>query len=193
MLTNHKDAVSMAAEDRRYFVMWTDAKPEQPDYYSTFADWVNDPENQSHVLYYLMHRDVTKFNIKAPPPKTKAKMEMVDATMTRGENTIAVIRDILKEAPLKDIVSENGVYSMLHDMAPEIAREVVKIPKFSPRYPIRKALTELGYIKLEMAAVKRIGNKVHQLTVYTTPESKDKYEAMRPVELYDLVNVALDF
>jgi len=193
MLTNHKDAVSMAAEDRRYFVMWTDARPEQSEYYSAFADWVNDPENQSHVLYYLMHRDVSKFNIKAPPPKTKAKMEMVDATMTRGENTIAVIRDLLKEAPLKDIVSENGIYAMLHDMAPDIAREVVKIPKFSPRYPIRKALVELGYTKLDIMAVKRIGNKVHQLTVYATPEAKDKYEAMRPVELYDLVNVALDF
>jgi Family of unknown function (DUF5906) len=193
MLTNHKDAVSMAAEDRRYFVMWSEEKPQAPEYYSTFAEWVSDVENQSHVYHYLLHRDVSKFNIKAPPPKTTAKMDMVDATMTKAESLVAVIRDILREAPLKDIVSETGIYAVLMDISNDVAREVVKIPRTSPRYPIRLALKELGYEKLDQNAVKKIGGKVHQLPVYCIPESKDKYVAMRPVEIYDIVNSALDF
>jgi hypothetical protein len=193
MLTNHKDAVSMAAEDRRYFVMWSEAKPQSPDYYSTFAEWVMDVENQSHVYHYLLHRDVSKFNIKAPPPKTTAKMDMVDATMTKAESLVAVIRDILREAPLKDIVSEPGIYAVLMDISNDVAREVVKIPRTSPRYPVRLALKELGYEKLDNNAVKKIGGKVHQVPVYCIPESKDKYVAMRPVEIYDIVNSALDF
>ena len=193
MLTNHKDAVSMAAEDRRYFVMWSEEKPQSPEYYSSFADWVSDVENQSHVYYYLLHRDVSKFNIKAPPPKTTAKMDMVDATMTKAESLVAVIRDILREAPLKDIVSEPGIYAVLMDISNDVAREVVKIPRTSPRYPIRLALKDLGYEKLDQNAVKKIGGKVHQVPVYCIPESRDKYAPMRPVEIYDIVNSALDF
>ena len=193
MLTNHKDAVSMASEDRRYFVMWTEEKPQDPSYYTAFANWVIEPENQSHVYHYLLHRDISKFNIKAPPPKTTAKMDMVDATMTRAESLVAVIRDILREAPLKDIVSENGVYAMLLDTSTDIAREVVRVPKTSPRYPIRLALKDLSYEKLEMNAVKKIGGKVHQFPVYCLPESRAKYLAMKPVEIYDIVSSALDF
>jgi len=193
MLTNHKDAVSMAAEDRRYFVMWSEQPPQSPEYYTSFAEWVFDVENQSHVYKYLLDRDVSKFNIKAPPPRTTAKMEMVDATMTKAESLVAVIRDILREAPLKDIVSEPGIYGVLLDISNDVAREVVKIPRTSPRYPIRLALRELGYEKLEANAVKKIGGKVHQVPVYCIPESRNKYTAMRPVEVYDIVNSALDF
>lgn len=193
MLTNHKDAVSMAAEDRRYFVMWSEVAPKDPHYYSRFFDWVSDPDNQSHVYHYLLHRDLRGFNVKAPPPKTAAKMDMVDATMTRAENTVAVIRDILRDAPLKPVVSEAGVYSFLLDAAPETAREVARIPKSSPRYPVRLALRELGYEKLDVTAAKKVAGKVHQIPVYALPYDRPAYEAMRPVEIYDLVSSALAF
>lgn len=193
MLTNHKDAVSMAAEDRRYFVMWSEQPPQNPSYYEGFFEWVSDPDNQSHVYHYLLHRDVSRFNVKAPPPRTKAKMDMVDATMTRAESIVAVIRDILRDSPLKEVVSEPGIYAMLVDVAPEAAREVAKIPRTSPRYPIRLALKELGYVKMANNAAKKIGGKVHQVPTYCLPEVQDKYEAMRSVEVYDMVNSALDF
>lgn len=193
MLTNHKDAVSMAAEDRRYFVMWSEVPPESSSYYEEFYEWVSNQDNQSHVYHYLLHRDVSKFNVKAPPPKTKAKMDMVDATMTRAESIVAVIRDILRDAPLKPVVSEPGIYAMLIDTAPEAAREVAKIPRTSPRYPIRLALKELGYEKMVVNAAKKIGGKVHQVPTYCMPEDKEKYESMKSVEIYDMVNSALDF
>jgi hypothetical protein len=193
MLTNHKDAVSMAAEDRRYFVMWSEETPETPQYYTEFSEWVMNPDNQSHVYDYLLQRDISKFNIKAPPPKTRAKMEMVDATMTRAESLVAVIRDVLRDAPLKDVLSEPGAYAVLLDTAPEAAREVAKIPRTSPRYPVRLALKELGYERMPTNAAKKIGGKVHQIAVYCLPENRAKYEAMRSVEIYDMINSAVEY
>jgi len=187
MLTNHKDAVSMAAEDRRYFVMWSEAAPQSPEYYQHFADWVSDEENHARVYDYLLRRDVSKFNIKAPPPKTDAKAEMVDATMTRSENLVVVIRDIFQEIGLKDVVAEAPLYEQLKNISPDIARDVIKVPRSSPRYPIRLALKMLGYEAMKEKAFKKVAGKVHFVNVYCQTAKMEEYESKRPVDLYDLV------
>jgi hypothetical protein len=145
MLTNHKDAVSMAAEDRRYFIIWSDKAPMDPDYYYSFAEWVMDPENQSHVYDYLLKRDVSKFNVKARPPKTAAKTEMVEATMTKAENLVAVIRDFLVEENLGDVVSMPPIYDRLREKYPDNARDVSRIAPSHANYPIKLALKQLGF------------------------------------------------
>lgn len=193
MLTNHKDAVSMAAEDRRYYVMWSEKKPRPSDYYKDFAQWVTDPENQSHVYDYLLKRDVSKFNIKAPPPATLAKTDMVDATMTKSENLVIVVRDILADLDMKEAVAETMVYEQLREVAPDIAREVIKVPRSSPRYPIRKALKLLGYTTMQNKAVKKVNGKVRFLTVLALEDKLDELEKMRPVDLFDLVQHPVEY
>lgn len=187
MLTNHKDAVSMAAEDRRYFVMWSEAAPESAAYYEAFAKWAMNEDNQSRVYDYLLKRDVSKFNIKSAPPKTAAKLDMVDATMTRSENLVVVIRDIMDEMGMKDVVAEGPIYDRLKDIAPDIAREVIRVPKSSPRYPIRLALKMLGYEALKNRAAKKVDGKIRFLTVFGKIDKMEELEAMRLVDLYDMV------
>lgn len=193
MLTNHKDAVSMAAEDRRYFVIWSETKPLESKYYQDFALWASDPENQSHVYDYLLKRDVSKFNIKAAPPKTLAKAEMVDATMTRNENLVAVVRDIFKEMGLKDVVAEGPLYDQLRDSAPDIAKEVMRIPRSSPRYPIRLALKQMEYEVLPKQAVKKVNGRVRFITVFCLKEKFKDHEDARPVDLFDMVQHPVEF
>ena len=193
MLTNHKDAVSMAAEDRRYFVMWSEARPHNSDYYKEFALWVTDSENQSHVYDYLLKRDISKFNIKAAPPKTTAKLDMVDATMTRSENLVVVVRDIFADMGLKEVVSENGLYDQLREIAPDVAREVLKIPRSSPRYPIRKALKMLGYATMKTRASKKVNGKVRFVTVLVVEDRMEEFEKARPTDLYDMVQHPVEY
>jgi hypothetical protein len=81
----------------------------------------------------------------------------------------------------------------LLDAAPETARDVAKIPKSSPRYPVRLALRDLGYEKLDVVAAKKVAGKVHQIPVYAMPTDRPQYEQMRPIEIYDLVSSALAF
>lgn len=193
MLTNHKDAVSMAAEDRRYFVMWSEAAPEKAEYYERFARWVMNEDNQSRVYDYLLKRDVSKFNIKSAPPKTAAKLDMVDATMTKSENLVVVIRDIMEEMDMKDVVAEGPIYDRLKEIAPDIAREVIRVPKSSPRYPIRIALKMLGYDTMKSRAVKKVAGKVRFLTVFGKVDKMDELNAMRPVDLYDMVQHPVEY
>ena len=193
MLTNHKDAVSMAAEDRRYFVAWSEKPPKGADYYKDFALWVSDPENHSHVYEYLLRRDISKFNVKAAPPKTTAKLEMVDATMTKSENLVVIVRDIFADMGLKDVVAEHSLYDQLHEIAPDIAREVIKVPRSSPRYPIRKALKMLNYVVLKNKACKKVNGKVKFITVHALEEHLEKYEAARPVDLFDMVQHSVEY
>jgi hypothetical protein len=193
MLTNHKDAVSMAAEDRRYFVMWSETPPLTSDYYKEFALWVTDPENQSHVYHYLLKRDISKFNIKAAPPKTSAKLDMVDATMTKSENLVVVVRDIFADMGLKEVISETSLYDQLREVAPDVAREVIKVPRSSPRYPIRKALKMLGYTTLKNRAIKKVNGKVKFITVMAVEEKLEEYENARPVDLFDMVQHPVEY
>jgi hypothetical protein len=193
MLTNHKDAVSMAAEDRRYFVMWSSQQPHDSEYYKEFALWVTDPENLSHVYHYLLKRDVSKFNIKAAPPKTSAKLDMVDATMTKSENLVVVVRDIFADMGLKEVVAEHSLYDQLREVAPDVAREVIKIPRSSPRYPIRKALKMLGYVALKSKAVKKVNGKVRFITVLGLEEKIEEFEKLRPVDLFDMVQHPVEY
>ena len=193
MLTNHKDAVSMAAEDRRYFVMWSERPPMNADYYQDLFEWCSDPENQSHVFEYLLRRDISRFNIKAPPPKTLAKADMVDATMTRQEALVVVIRDILADMNLKDVIAEGALYDHLREVAPDLAREIIKIPRSSPRYPLRLAIKALGYETLVQKALKKVDGRVRSFTVYALKDKMEEYEGSRPVDLFDMVQHPVEY
>jgi hypothetical protein len=193
MLTNHKDAVSMAKEDRRYFVMWTDEQPETPEYYRDFVEWVADVENQGRVYDYLLRRKISNFNVKSPPPRTLAKEDMVDATMTRGENLVIVVRDILADMSMKDVVAESPIFDQLKDVSPDVARDVIKIPRSSPRYPIRLALKMLGYEVMPIKATKKVQGKVVQITVHCLSDKMTEYVTHRPVDLYDMVQHPVEY
>jgi hypothetical protein len=78
--TNHRDALFLTEDDRRHFVCWSEAK--QDDWskkqWDQWWQWHNGG-GYEHVAAWLRGRDVSRFNSKAPPPKTDAFWSMVDA------------------------------------------------------------------------------------------------------------------
>ena len=79
MFTNHEDALAPTQGDRRYWVhkCLIDEKP-APALFTTYWDWLNKEGGDAHVFAYLLARDVSAFNPKAPAPMTEAKQEMID-------------------------------------------------------------------------------------------------------------------
>jgi uncharacterized protein DUF5906 len=81
--TNHKtDGIYLPADDRRSFVAWSDRAKED----ECFADghWQKMYDYYANsgieaVAAYLMRRDISGFNPKAPPPKTEAFWAIVNA------------------------------------------------------------------------------------------------------------------
>jgi hypothetical protein len=80
--TNHKtDGIYLPADDRRHFVAWSDLTKDDFDvqYWVSLWQWYN-AGGDGHVAAYLAELDLSDFDPKAPPPKTQAFWEIVDAS-----------------------------------------------------------------------------------------------------------------
>jgi Family of unknown function (DUF5906) len=79
--TNHKtDGIYLPADDRRHYVAWSELTKEdfEPAYWTGLYAWYDNGGDQ-HVAAYLDGLDLSEFDSKAPPPKTAAFWEIVDA------------------------------------------------------------------------------------------------------------------
>ena len=70
----------LPANDRRTYVAASNCKKEEfePEYWNKFWVWY-EGGGFEHVAAYLATRDISNFDPKAPPPKTQAFWEIVDA------------------------------------------------------------------------------------------------------------------
>lgn len=186
MLTNHKDAISMAAEDRRYFVMWSDAPPKDSDYYSLFSSWVANSENQGYVYDYLLKRDISRFNINARPPKTAAKVAMIETTMTKAENLVEVVKDYLDDRGIGDVVSMPPIFNDLREVYPDNARDISRIGTSKAHYPIKLALEQMGYERYPKKVARRVHGVVKRLVIFIKTEKMERYSKMPDSDLYAL-------
>src|SRR5262249_12047806 len=79
--TNHKsDGIFLPSDDRRHYVAWSDLTKENftQDYWSRIWSWYADGD-YCHVAAYLAQLDLSDFDPKAPPAKTAALWNIVDA------------------------------------------------------------------------------------------------------------------
>lgn len=93
--TNHKaDGIFLPPDDRRHFVAWSDlTKDDFADgYWKDLWSWYANG-GFGHVAAYLAERDLTGFDAKAPPPKTSAFWDIVDAGRAPEDAELADILD----------------------------------------------------------------------------------------------------
>ena len=93
--TNHPDALYLPADDRRHLVLWSDLPgiAKQDASAQAMHAWYARGGN-AHVAAYLHAYDLSKFNPKAPPPKTTAFWQMVNADRGSADNDLA---DVLED------------------------------------------------------------------------------------------------
>jgi Family of unknown function (DUF5906) len=95
--TNHKaDGIYLPPDDRRHFVAWSDLTREDfsADYWSRLWAWYAKGGDQ-HVAAYLQELDISSFDPKAPPPKTSAFWDIVDASRAPEDAELADVFDRL--------------------------------------------------------------------------------------------------
>jgi len=96
--TNHKmDGIYLPADDRRHYVAWSDLTKEdfEEDYWRKLWAWYGSG-GLGHVAAYLAEFDLSGFDPKAPPPKTAAFFDIVDANRAPEEAELADIFDRMK-------------------------------------------------------------------------------------------------
>jgi hypothetical protein len=94
--TNYKaDGIYLPADDRRHFVVWSDRNREefQREYWNDLWGWY-EREGYGHVAAYLTGLDISAFDPKAPPRKTSAFWNIVDASRAPEDAELA---DVLEE------------------------------------------------------------------------------------------------
>ncbi len=113
--TNHKtDGLYLPADDRRHYVMWSDAKPAEfsKEYWDKLWAWYGSG-GYGHVAAYLSTLDISSFNPKAPPPKTEAFWEIVNANRSTEDAELedaidAMGKENSKAITLLDILAHVG-------------------------------------------------------------------------------------
>ncbi len=94
--TNNKDALHLPADDRRHFVAWSPRSKDdfQPGYWHALYRWFANGGNEI-VAHHLATLDLGGFDAKAPPPKTRAFWEIVDASRAPEDAELADAIDAL--------------------------------------------------------------------------------------------------
>jgi hypothetical protein len=80
--TNYKvGGIFLPADDRRHYVAWSDLEPTDfdDDYWKKLWGWFDESGGDAMVAHYLLNLDLSGFNPKAPPLKTPAFWQIVDA------------------------------------------------------------------------------------------------------------------
>ena len=93
--SNHKaDGIYLPPDDRRHFVAWSDLAKEEfpPAYWNGLWEWYA-RGGCGHVAAYLAKLDLSAFDPKAPPPKTAAFWDIVDANRAPEDAELADVLD----------------------------------------------------------------------------------------------------
>ena len=93
--TNHKsDGIYLPADDRRHYVAWSNLTKEEftPEYWNDLWAWY-ETGGHGHVAAYLIGLDISGFDPKAPPPKTPAFWDIVDANRAPEDAELADVLD----------------------------------------------------------------------------------------------------
>jgi hypothetical protein len=102
--TNHKsDGIFLPDDDRRHFVAWSNCTKEDfgEDYWNQLWTYYANG-GVRHVATFLAQLDIGGFNAKAPPPKTEAFWDIVDASRAPEDAELA---DVLDELGNPDAVT----------------------------------------------------------------------------------------
>jgi hypothetical protein len=106
--TNHKtDGIYLPPDDRRHFVAWSPATKEEFEggYWEKQWGWYR-AGGIAHVAAYLAGLDISDFDPKAPPPKTQAFWDIVEAGRSPEDAELA---DVLDRMGNPDVTTLNHI------------------------------------------------------------------------------------
>lgn len=119
--TNHKvHGMHLAADDRRHFVAWSDVTKEEfePEYFTELYAWMTLGGGMAHAAAYLDQVDISRWDCKAPPPKTNAFWEMILADTPQESGDMA---EVLRQMGNPEAVTIEGLRTVSQAMGPSKA------------------------------------------------------------------------
>jgi hypothetical protein len=161
--SNERVAINLPSDDRRWFVIWSDAKRMTDEEGAVMWAWLGNG-GKSAVAAWLHARDVSAFNPGASPFLTEAKAIMVEAGMSGAESFLVdLMRNRLGEFS-KGVVG--APWHALCDRLQGLVQGNVKIVQPA----LLHALKEAGWVDMGRLKSRRHDTKKH---IFCAPEMAD--------------------
>jgi len=153
LTTNDKvGGIYLAPDDRRNYVAWSDSRREdfEEEYWNDIYRWYHEEDGIEHVVAYLDAYDLSDFDAKAPPSKTAAFWEIVDAGRVPENAELADAIDALGETTVLDQVRRPDAVTI--EQVREISRDEGLREFLSDRKTARQVphrFEECGYVAVQ--------------------------------------------
>lgn len=176
-LSNSEDALKIDKDDRRYFIVTSDALPNSTEYYTNLWQWIE--QNLGVLLEWLLSIGLGTFSPDARPPATEGKRRMVEAGRDELEDWLAELIEVGAFPFQGDLVELSDVRRVLRDQA---SSSRIEHPFTRPA--LMRALKALG--------ARNLGQKTGIVDgLKTRPSlwavrSAETYERMSPQTLVEL-------
>ncbi len=171
-MSNFRDAIHLSDDDRRWFVLWSDAPKMAQGEAQALWGWYGSG-GIGNVAYALSQRALNAFNPAAPPPMTDAKRRLLNVRQESVEETL-----------LADIRARRGVFAegIIGGPWADIARRLEGIMgRGTIPIKVLSSIIELsGWVNRGLIGTVRNPNK---RTVFTAPDSV--YGAMNNAQCRD--------
>jgi hypothetical protein len=175
--TNNKtDGIYLPAEDRRHMVAWSSLSKDDfaKDYWRKLYAWYLKGGNAA-VAAYLANWDLSGFDPKAPPPKTEAFWEIVNASRAPEDAELADVLDVLGRP---DVVTLDRVASQASVLQPAFA-EWLRDRRHARRVPHR--FEDCNYVVVrnphDTEGRWKMGGKRHTVYGKTSLSERDRIAA----------------
>lgn len=114
LFSNHKDAIPMDDNDRRWYVVHLAAAPRADHVYAYLYSLLENPAFIDSLGVWLRMRDISKFNPGARPPVTEAKRRAIEASKSDFQRLARLIvkhwpSDFIDAASLTSIMFEDDM------------------------------------------------------------------------------------
>ena len=171
--SNERMAITIPSNDRRWFVIWSDAVCMDPAASGRIWAWYK-AGGMASVAAWLHQRDVSAFNSGAAPPMTEAKAIMVESGMSGAESfLVELLRGRIGEFASGVMGGPwQGVCDRLGGMAPPGMRV--------PVAALLHAFREAGWVDMGLLKSRANPSKKH---VFAAPDMASKAKS----DLRDLV------
>jgi hypothetical protein len=123
LFTNEEHPMLISNGDRRHFVLGSslnvmdretgNPRPEWVSYFDQLWAWMKTSGGWEQVVYYLITRDINKFNPKAAPPMTESKAIIIEHGHSHVDTLIASLIAERVGVFRRDIVSPEDVLAWL--------------------------------------------------------------------------------
>lgn len=111
LFSNHKDAIPMDDNDRRWYVVHLTAAPRPDHVYAFLYSLLENPAFIDSIGVWLRARDISRFNPGARPPVTEAKRRAIEASKSDFQR---LARLIVKHWP-SDFIDVNALTSIMFE------------------------------------------------------------------------------